>query len=252
MLYLYYPSKAVNHLQELAILAKLRASMQPAEKLIILPASRPPYIVQTAIDHGLTFELPSNFFDGKYFYFYGKRFSFEELEQTSFAHPTRFVYDYVIIANAIPQHSPAKQYFLSLNHTAASKSILRMIKQYTRANNTLIGLESINLLPTDLITVIWDVDNIKAMEQIMYISQNANVYNFLTYPSQNVQQYLFDSNKRFFSFDHSSKFIADFHALFQSKVVLSLKPDILQSLGFQVYNGDGFYYSISTEARYNF
>jgi hypothetical protein len=223
--------------------------MKPNEALIILPSGRIPYILPAAQDEGFSFDIPNRFYDGRYFYFYGHRFEAEQLEQLSMYPRKSNSYQYELICNAVPNQSNAKAYFLALYHTSASKSILKIIRSYTRPNNQLVGLD-IHLLPHDLVTILWINQSIKKMEDVLYTVQNANAYFILINNNKEIEQFLLSNKKRFSSFQNSSKYINDYHALFSSKVVISLDPKILQSLGFQPLSGNGFYYSIKYDSSY--
>jgi hypothetical protein len=246
----YYPSLAVNHLEELSILAGIRANMKPNEALIILPSGRVPYILPAAQDEGFTFNIPKQFFDGRYFYFYGHRFTFEQLEQLSLSPPRFNNYNHQIISNATPSHADARTYFLTLNHTSTSKEVLKILRSYTRPNNQLVDFD-IHLLPSDLITVVWKTESVKEMEDILYLVQNSNVYFLLLNPAKEIEEFLLIHKKRFHSYNNQIKFIADYHALFCSKVVLSLEEKILQYLGFNLIKRDGYFFSIQNYPKYS-
>ena len=245
----YFPSTSINHLQELCILAKIRANMQPGDVLRILPNNRVPYILPAAQDEGFIFDIPNRFYDGRYFYFYGHRFTHEQLEQLSMYPPKVNTYDHTIVSNAIPNQSNAKAYFLALYHTSASKSILKIIRSYIRPNNQLVGLD-INLFPQDLVTILWINQSIKQMEDVLYTVQNANAYFILINNNKEIEDFLLNNKKRFSSFEHHSKSIMDYHALFSAKVIISLDPKSLQSLGFQPLSGNGYYYYVQYDSSY--
>jgi hypothetical protein len=245
----YYPTFSIHHLEELVLLAGLRAAMQPGEVLYILPSSRIPYILPAAQDEGFSFDIPRKFYDGRYFYFYANRFTPEQLEQLSMYPPKNNVYDHIIVCNSVPNQSYSKAYFLALKHTKTSKSILKAIRSYHRPNNQLVDLD-IHLLPHDLVTILWKNETVKQMQDILYSVQNANAY-FLTLTNNpEIEDFLFLHNKRFSSFQNQSKSIADYHALFSSKVVISLQPKILDSLGMQPIPGNAYYYSIHYDNHY--
>jgi hypothetical protein len=128
-----------------------------------------------------------------------------------------------------------------------------MIKAYNRPNNALVGLD-IPLIPGDMVTVIWGKESLKEMEDVLYVVQNTNSFFLLTHESTErlISDYLFVNKKRYSSFKNYGKTITDLHALFTARVVITRDPKILPALGFTAHRGDGYYYSISNNTRYNF